>query len=161
MQGVETAKELRVTLGGYVVPNPYVVRFAVTNLGPEDLNPSAFAGGHLRFASPVPSDSIGSDDFLTQTMSPFSILQSTTPVKLDFEPNERLKVDIQPCQLKVGEVASVTLLISGTPQFVCEDRLTSFSVEELRGDKPSEYELSVDLPGPFGRIPVTWRRRRP
>ena len=37
----------------------------------------------------------------------------------------------------------------------------SFTAEELRGDKPDEFELAIDLPGPFGRIPITWHRKRP
>lgn len=72
---------------------------------------------------------------------------------------KRICLDLQPCQLKVGEIASITLLIAGAPEFTCQDRLTSFSAKELRGDKASDYELTIDLPGPFGRIPITWRRK--
>lgn len=83
IQRIETDRDLRVTLGGYLVPDPYLVKFTITNLGPEDLNPSSFAGGYLRFTSPVPV-SPTSDAILDETRAAFSILQATTLSRLDY-----------------------------------------------------------------------------
>lgn len=159
IQHVHTPKELRVTLGGMLVPDPYVAQFTVTNLGPEDLSPASFEGGYLRFTTPAPVYTDGAGPLLTQTMTNAAILQSTTPVKFDYLQGDRLTVDVEPCQIKVGESASVSVLVAGSPHFTAEARLTSFSTDELRGDKPADYELSIELPFPLAHIPITWRRR--
>jgi len=161
IQHVETAAELRVTLGGFPVRDPFVAQFTITNLGPEDLSPASFQGGFLRFTTPAPVYTDEGDVLRSPTMTTAAILQSTTPVKFDYLQESRLSVEIEPCQLKVGESLSVSVLVAGSPRFTTEVRLTAFSTEELRGAKPSDYELSIELPlpFPFGRIPITWRRR--
>jgi hypothetical protein len=158
MPEADPENEVRVTQNGVLVPEPYVVIIDLTNLGPDELSPSSFDGGHLRFTT---KRYTSSNVPMGVTFTQLAVLRADSPVKIEYPSKDRVSLALLPCQLKVGESISIACLISGEPQFESEGRLTGFAVREMRGAGPSEFELRIDLPGSLGTIPVTWTRHRP
>lgn len=100
------------------------------------------------------------------SLKTLSIVSSTTPASIDYLASQNggrpsVAIVVEPFLLKVDETASVAVIIAGQPSFETEHRLASFRVQELRGDRPADFEMRVELPLPFlGSMPVTWTRRK-
>jgi len=160
--GIETDHHVQVMMDGSLVPEPHLVRLTITNLGPNDLGPAAFAGGYLRCVTPPPTPRID-DRSQPYDMAPIAILQADTPCGVVHpEPVGAtvLGVDIAACQLRVGESATIVAMIAGNPEFSWQDKLIGFALETARGERPADLELSIRLPTPFGSVPFTMRRVR-
>ena len=150
IQGVgDDARELVVSLDGFVMPDPYLVKIEIFNAGPEDLGPSAFAGGFLRFVSPPARLS---KKHMKMSMNPLSILTSTTPTHIDYEKTATgengVAVVVDPCQLKVAEAATITVIVAGRPAFATDGRLTSFKVQEVGGTNLMTLSSGSSFPFP-------------
>jgi hypothetical protein len=96
-----------------------------------------------------------------------ALLNSTTSTTFEVGQKRGAVFSVQPCQLKVDEAASITVLIAGTPEFAPRPGSRRSRLKKLRGDKPDDFEMTLSLPVPLllrvflgaGRIPATWRRK--
>lgn len=161
MPDVATADQIRVTMHGYQIVEPHLVRITLTNLGPADLTPSAFEGGHLRCVTPAP---FPQGDGMS-TMVPLALLHSSTPCQIVYPKapasETPIGLEVSPVQIRAGESIAVTALIAGEPDFTWDDRLAGFTLQTLKGEKPADFKLTIEVPLPFvGTLPLTWRRVR-
>src|SRR5690606_589612 len=103
-----------------LISDPYLARLVVTNLGPYDLTPAVFEGGYLRLVSGMSTGGAGSG---RQTGALFALLEADLTGKVDYRRSQgepQISVELDSFLLKVGESATLAVLVSGRPDFSLE-----------------------------------------